>query len=135
MSNKVISDSLEQELAQLEAIGNDDILLISEFGPSYYETEELLDLLFYLKTADNKLAHLHKVLLSIALLFTANLTIVIVCFLNSRLVAGYMSLCFIPVLALTAWLYTYYFHKKNGDIRQVVDLKNMIEAELERRNY
>ena len=126
-------DYLDRNIQKIEEAVQDDLALLLEFGPDYFETRELFDLLSDLKYQTEKVSYLKKILLATAFVVLVCLAAAIYALFHERLFFGYTFLIFIPLFTGMSGFLLYKFQKRFSTYRYTSYLRIMIEKEIETR--
>lgn len=126
-------DYLDRNIQKIEEAVQDDLVLLLEFGPDYFETRELFDLLGDLKYQTEKVSYLKKILLATAFVVLVCLGASIYTLFHERLFFAYTFLIFIPLFTGMSGFLLYKFQKRFSTYRYTSYLRIMIEKEIETR--
>ena len=127
------SESLDYQLSCIERDGNDDLLLIREYGAAEYSTQELMVLLRNIKWQLNKASQLQRRLLlliaSISLWIGAGFLSMVTGFTT----LGYIFFGLVPLAITASLLGQLYVRRKYNVTTHAQELTRIIQQELDRR--
>jgi Ca2+-dependent lipid-binding protein len=127
-------DHLDRHLHRIEDAVKDDLALLLEFGPDYFETHELYSFLHKLDDQTEKVFFLRKMLIATAFIVAVCLVTAIYSFIADHLFFGYVFLFFIPLFASLSAMILYRFQKRFSTYRFTDHLRTLIATEIEIRS-
>ena len=133
MGIKNKKDYLDRNIQKIEEAAKDDLALLLEFGPDYFETHELFKLLSELEYQTEKVSYLKKILFATAFVVLVCLGAAIYALFYERWFFAYTFLIFIPLFTGMSGFLLYKFQKKFSTYRYTSYLRIMIEKEIEVR--
>ncbi len=128
------NDHLNRSLTRIEEAVSDDLALLLEFGPEYFETHELYSFLHQLDDQTEKVFFLRRMLIATGFIVVVCLTTAIYSFMTDHLFFGYVFLFFIPLFAGMSAMILYRFQKRFSTYRFTDHLRMLIETEIEIRS-
>lgn len=128
------SDQLDKNLLKIEEAVNDELALLLEFGPDYFETHELYSFLHKLDDQTEKVFFLRKMLIATGFILLICLATAVYSFMTDHLFFGYVFLVFIPLFAGLSAMILYRFQKRFTTYRFTDHLRILIETEIEIRS-
>jgi Ca2+-dependent lipid-binding protein len=128
------NDHLNRSLLRIEEAVSDDLALLLEFGPDYFETHELYSFLHQLEDQTEKVFFLRRMLIATGFIVVVCLVTAIYSFMTDHLLFGYVFLFFIPLFAGLSAMILYRFQKRFSTYRFTDHLRMLIETEIEIRS-
>lgn len=128
------TDHLDRYLLRIEEEVNDELALLLEFGPDYFETHELYSFLHQLDDQTEKVFFLRRMLVSTGFIVVICLSTAIYSFMTDHLFFGYVFLFFIPLFAGLSAMILYRFQRRFTTYRFTDHLRTLIETEIEIRS-
>lgn len=128
------TDHLDRYLLRIEEEVTDELALLLEFGPDYFETHELYSFLHQLDDQTEKVFFLKRMLASTGFIVVICLTTAIYSFMTDHLFFGYVFLFFIPLFAGLSAMILYRFQRRFTTYRFTDHLRTLIETEIEIRS-
>jgi hypothetical protein len=123
----------ERYLLQLEREGNDDLLLIMEFGAAYYTTEELQQLMVQVNAQKIVANRWHKQLFALGLSVSLWVAGALLAMAYGELLLGYILLGLVPLAVGGALLGHFAIHRRYPTLRETQLVSSIVQQELDRR--
>ncbi len=123
----------ERYLLTLEREGNDDLLLIMEFGASYYTTEELQYLMLQVN-AQKRIAHRwQRQLFAIGISVSVWIAASLVAMAYGENLLGYLLLGLVPLALIGALLGHFSIRRRYPTLRETQLVSSIVQQELDWR--
>ena len=127
---------LEQRLKRIERDANDDLLMIQEFGPGAYSTEELEDLLPKAEAVATQIKKMQRRLLYLAVGMSIWVASALFCAILGEHILGYIFVAFVPISLVAVIIGHRYLRRRYRSVREEEFARTIILNELARReNY
>jgi len=123
----------ERYLLHLEREGNDDLLLIMEFGASYYSTEELQELLQQINVQKLVANRWQKQLLALGLSISVWIAGALLALAYGEVLLGYILLGMVPLAIVGALIGQLVIRRRYPTLRETQLVCSIVQQELDRR--